>query len=321
MNNNELHKKLLGDRASTSLSTSLGSSSVTTDANGVKTASALYKAFGETRYTSGILGTDYHFTGQRNDSYIKLYFYGSRYYDPELGRFIQPDSIVPASSQGTQAWDRYAFVNNNPVRYTDPTGHMSCEEDGYCPDDESSCPSDAENCGEAEDLITMLWLAFGGIDEIYLTDDALQLIQSDPRFLEFRSELMAAAIRNPEFGKGDFTFSSGTRSIEFGGERDPGSMFMQLLNPGEHSATQAVGSNELSWMIRHADVSADIQVSKSRITISYSLSDQFDLTPSKDRSPAYNLVTHVLGSIWHGALGASKPYVYANWTTCWGFSC
>jgi RHS repeat-associated protein len=118
MNNNELHKKLLGDRASTSLSTSLGSSSVTTDANGVKTASALYKAFGETRYTSGILGTDYHFTGQRNDSYIKLYFYGSRYYDPELGRFIQPDSIVPASSQGTQAWDRYAFVNNNPVRYT-----------------------------------------------------------------------------------------------------------------------------------------------------------------------------------------------------------
>jgi len=36
---------------------------------------------------------------------------------------MSPDTIVPTSTQGTQAWDRYAFVNNNPVRYTDPTGH------------------------------------------------------------------------------------------------------------------------------------------------------------------------------------------------------
>ena len=32
------------------------------------------------------------------------------------GRFTQPDSIVPTQTQGTQAGDRYAFVNNNPVR-------------------------------------------------------------------------------------------------------------------------------------------------------------------------------------------------------------
>ena len=39
--------------------------------------------------------------------------------------FTSPDTIVPTSTQGTQAWDRYAFVNNNPVRYNDPTGHNS----------------------------------------------------------------------------------------------------------------------------------------------------------------------------------------------------
>jgi hypothetical protein len=30
---------------------------------------------------------------------------------------------VPLESQGVQAWDRYAYVNNNPVRYNDPTGN------------------------------------------------------------------------------------------------------------------------------------------------------------------------------------------------------
>jgi hypothetical protein len=44
-------------------------------------------------------------------------------YDPQLGRFAQADSIIPLQTQGTQAWDRYAYVNNNPLRYTDPSGH------------------------------------------------------------------------------------------------------------------------------------------------------------------------------------------------------
>ncbi len=107
---------LLGDH--------LGSSSVTTNASGAKTASALYKAFGETRFTSGTLSTDYKFTGQREESALGgIYFFQARWFDPTLGRFMSPDTIVPTSTQGTQAWDRYAFVNNNPVRYTDPTGH------------------------------------------------------------------------------------------------------------------------------------------------------------------------------------------------------
>jgi RHS repeat-associated protein len=117
---------LLGDH--------LGSSSVTTDANGVKTASALYKAFGESRYSVGDLKTDYRFTGQRVEASLGgIYFFQSRWFDPSLGRFMSPDTIVPTGSQGTQAWDRYAFVNNNPVRYNDPTGHMidsGCETEG-----------------------------------------------------------------------------------------------------------------------------------------------------------------------------------------------
>jgi RHS repeat-associated protein len=54
-----------------------------------------------------------------------LMFYNARWYDPGLGRFAQADTIIPVESQGVQAWDRYAGMNNNPVRYNDPSGHIS----------------------------------------------------------------------------------------------------------------------------------------------------------------------------------------------------
>jgi RHS repeat-associated protein len=61
------------------------------------------------------------FTGQRRESSFGLYYYGARWYDPYLNRWIQPDTVIP-QQQGVQAWDRYAYANNNPVKYTDPTG-------------------------------------------------------------------------------------------------------------------------------------------------------------------------------------------------------
>ncbi len=82
-----------------------------------------YKPWGETRYTWGSTVTDYQYTGQRNDDDISLYYYGARWYDTFLGRFTSPDSIIPEQSQGVQAWDRYAYVNNSPINYTDPTGN------------------------------------------------------------------------------------------------------------------------------------------------------------------------------------------------------
>jgi RHS repeat-associated protein len=112
-----------GSTLSFLLTDHLGSTAITASSSGAKSAELRYKAWGETRYTEGVAPTDFRYTGQRFESLLGLHDYGARWYDSALGRWLQPDTIVPLESQGVQAWDRYAYVNNNPVRYNDPNGH------------------------------------------------------------------------------------------------------------------------------------------------------------------------------------------------------
>ncbi len=104
---------LLGDH--------LGSTSVTANNVGARVGELRYKPLGRTRYTYGTTPTTYRFTGQRAEASVGgsngLYFYGSRYYDPLLGRFISPDSMIPDPSNPAD-YDRYSYVGNNPVNYS-----------------------------------------------------------------------------------------------------------------------------------------------------------------------------------------------------------
>ncbi len=109
------------------LGTGLGSTSVTANSSGTQTAQQTYYPYGTVRTTSGTLPTDYTFTGQRLDASDGLMYYGARYYDPAIGRFAQPDSLI-ADLYNPQSLNRYSYALNNPVRYTDPTGHSICEE-------------------------------------------------------------------------------------------------------------------------------------------------------------------------------------------------
>jgi RHS repeat-associated protein len=110
----------------------LGSTSIAVNGNGTPVGTQLYYAWGETR--AGSVPTKYQFTGQFNNSELGLYFYGARWYDAALGRFIQADTIVPLASQGVQAFDRYAYGSNNPSRFIDTSGHsVDCGlGDPYC---------------------------------------------------------------------------------------------------------------------------------------------------------------------------------------------
>jgi RHS repeat-associated protein len=81
-----------------------------------------YLPFGRVRGAAS-LPTEYGFTGQRLDP-SGLMDYNARQYDPVLGRFTSPDTIIPDAAD-PQSFNRYSYVNNNPVNFTDPTGHCS----------------------------------------------------------------------------------------------------------------------------------------------------------------------------------------------------
>lgn len=71
---------------------------------------------------NGAYPTDRGFTGHDQLDNVGFVDMNARLYDPALGRFLSADTIVqfPDSTQG---YNRYTYVNNNPLSYTDPSGH------------------------------------------------------------------------------------------------------------------------------------------------------------------------------------------------------
>jgi RHS repeat-associated protein len=86
---------------------------------------ASYDAFGSVRSQSGQQSI-FGFTGQQTDS-TGLSYLRARYYNSSLGRFISPDSVQP-NAQGSQGYNLYSYVANNPTATTDPSGHVAFAE-------------------------------------------------------------------------------------------------------------------------------------------------------------------------------------------------
>ncbi len=108
----------------------LGSLVVVLDANGALLSEQRYLPFGGVRTdVVGINQTDFGYTGQRGLSAVGLMDYNARLYDPVLMRFTQTDTIVPGVGN-VLAYDRYGYVFNNPLRYTDPSGHICSDMSG-----------------------------------------------------------------------------------------------------------------------------------------------------------------------------------------------
>lgn len=66
----------------------------------------------------------YRYRGYRYDNETGLYYLQSRYYDPEIGRFISADDLL-ATSCGVLEHNMYAYCNNNPINQMDSSGDIS----------------------------------------------------------------------------------------------------------------------------------------------------------------------------------------------------
>ncbi|QTL97138.1 hypothetical protein GM661_03685 [Iocasia frigidifontis] len=106
----------------------LGSTRLMTDEDGEVVFDQDYLPFGGDLAVVGDLepqndvGESYKYTGQRQEVSIGFYYYGARFYDPGIGRFISEDSYA-GELVNPQGQNIYVYVMNNPMKYVDPTGH------------------------------------------------------------------------------------------------------------------------------------------------------------------------------------------------------
>ena len=115
------------------LGDALGSVRQLTDAGGNVTLARSYEPYGTTLSSAGTGSSVFQFTGEQRDTATNLTYLRARYLASYLNQWIQPDMIVP-DWRNPQALNRYSYVNNNPVNFTDPSGH--CSDDPNVDDDE-----------------------------------------------------------------------------------------------------------------------------------------------------------------------------------------
>ena len=101
----------------------LGSTSLVTDSTGKVVSKQSYYPYGTTRSYSQLTADnsqpERQYTGQVSDQdQTGLYYYNARYYNPQIGKFSQADKFNSCSN-------KYAYVGNNPVVNSDPSGNLS----------------------------------------------------------------------------------------------------------------------------------------------------------------------------------------------------
>jgi RHS repeat-associated protein len=110
----------------------LGSTRAMTTAAGSVCFKADYLPYGAENTPSGFASTwstSYKFTGYERDAETGLDYAFARYYNSRLGRFMSGDPLG-GDSGDPQSLNRYAYVRNNPINFTDPTGLFRRVRDG-----------------------------------------------------------------------------------------------------------------------------------------------------------------------------------------------
>lgn len=97
------------------------------DKNGNSVVEYQYDTWGVILATTGNMAASlgkinpFRYRGYIYDEETGFYYLKSRYYNPEIGKFLNADSVVDSGS--ILGLNMYAYCKNDPVNYTDPTGY------------------------------------------------------------------------------------------------------------------------------------------------------------------------------------------------------
>ena len=100
----------------------LGSTSELTTSTDAIQITYQFDAWGNIFNTVGASGNSKLYTGQQFDPETGLHYFAARYYDSKTGTFLTQDSVT-GQLDSPPSLNAYTYVLDNPLRYTDPTGH------------------------------------------------------------------------------------------------------------------------------------------------------------------------------------------------------
>jgi len=103
----------------------IGNVRAVSDAAGKVIEQHEYVPFGE-EWNPQPSGDARKFTGKERDPETGFDYFGARYYGSEMGRFTSVDPVYTRRENlvDPQRWNRYTYVRNNPLRFTDPDGRV-----------------------------------------------------------------------------------------------------------------------------------------------------------------------------------------------------
>ena len=102
----------------------LGSTVAATDENGALLWKEAYWPYGERIRKEDGDTNELWYTGKPHEEAMGLSYFGARWYDPTIGRFMAIDP-VGVDEGNIHSFNRYSYANNNPYKYVDPDGRMS----------------------------------------------------------------------------------------------------------------------------------------------------------------------------------------------------